>query len=193
MASDKRYLEFHGAQWRVQVKVPIPLRRLLGKSKLVEPLHTASLALANKRRWPIVHKFRRMIEDAERQLQNGSSLTGDTLVQEALQWRRQLQDRNADEEYAEFAGGEMVATGRTVVRGYLSDRASAATSHTAIWRMNFLSREATAPSATGCSSTSPISHGRLATMTCRLHREGYGTPQGARRRNLGRRSLPMNC
>lgn len=45
IANDRGYLEFHGVQWRVQVKIPKPVRAALGKAKLVEPLHTSSLAL----------------------------------------------------------------------------------------------------------------------------------------------------
>jgi hypothetical protein len=41
---DKRYLEWHGAQYRVRVKVSRLARPILGKGKLVRSLHIDSLA-----------------------------------------------------------------------------------------------------------------------------------------------------
>ena len=64
MALDKRYLEKHGQKWRVQVKVPIELRSVIGKSKLTKGLNTKSLAEANMKRWPIVTEFHLQIAEA---------------------------------------------------------------------------------------------------------------------------------
>jgi integrase len=125
MALDTRYLEFHGAQWRVQMKVPHPLRSTLGKSKLVEPLHTDSLATANKLRWPILAKFKTLIADAERGLAKGVSSSRDPLVKDALDWRRDTEEAQRNPElYAEYnPEGELIADSHTVMRSFISDRA----------------------------------------------------------------------
>lgn len=59
-----QYLEWHGQQWRVRVKVPAGIRLLLGKGKLVHPLHTADLKEANERKWPIVAQLKARISSA---------------------------------------------------------------------------------------------------------------------------------
>ncbi len=63
-----QYLEWHGQQWRVRVKVPARLRVLLGKGKLTQPLHTADLKEANQRKWPIVAQIKGRIAAAEKVL-----------------------------------------------------------------------------------------------------------------------------
>lgn len=68
MAGERRYLEWHGSQWRVQVKVPATLRHIIGKSRLVHPLHTSDLLAANERKWPIVSRFQGEISNARRAL-----------------------------------------------------------------------------------------------------------------------------
>lgn len=125
MASDKRYLEFHGNQWRVQVKVPAALRAIIGKAKLVEPLHTPSLPIANKRRWPVVAKFRKVIQDAERGIFKGLNSINDPLVKDALEWRKDTEEALRDPNvYADYSpSGELTANSETVIRGYISDRA----------------------------------------------------------------------
>lgn len=62
MAASTRYLEWHGQQWRVRVKVPAKIRHLVGKGKLVYPLHTADLKVANQRKWPHVAQLKARIE-----------------------------------------------------------------------------------------------------------------------------------
>jgi hypothetical protein len=48
---NRSYLEWHGRQWRVQVKVPARLQAIVGKKRLVMPLHTDSVAIANRDNW----------------------------------------------------------------------------------------------------------------------------------------------
>lgn len=81
--SSKRYLEKHGKQWRVQVRVPPKLQSVMGKKKLVVPLHTSSLAEANLLKWDIVARLKAEIKAAER----GVALDPDTLTEEAMRWR----------------------------------------------------------------------------------------------------------
>jgi integrase len=59
-------LEFHGQQYRVQVAVPHKLREIIGKSKLVAPLHTASLKDADRLKHHHLGRFKQMIDDARR-------------------------------------------------------------------------------------------------------------------------------
>lgn len=70
MAGNTQYLEWHGQQYRVRVKVPAGLRSLLGKSKLTKPLHTANLKEANERKWPVVAELKARIAAAEKALTN---------------------------------------------------------------------------------------------------------------------------
>lgn len=63
-ASDRSYLERHGSQWRVVVKVPPAARRVLGKAHLKQPLGTDSLTTANLHKMRYVDLFRRQIAAA---------------------------------------------------------------------------------------------------------------------------------
>lgn len=83
MASDRTYLEFHGKQWRVQVKVPPAARAALGKNKLVHPLRTDSLAAANRLKHIHVIKFKAMIDAASYPAKSGM----EELAAEATRWR----------------------------------------------------------------------------------------------------------
>lgn len=121
MALDKRYLEKHGAQWRVQMKVPKHLQQAIGKVKLVRPLHTDSLAHANRLRWPIINEFKALFETASKT----SRTSVDPIVSEALQLRKELEEAK-DDPYA-FADygpdGEVAAFGETVLSSFAGDRA----------------------------------------------------------------------
>ena len=61
MPADKAYLALHGRQWRVEVFVPRHLRAFVGKAKLVVPLKTDSLALANRDKHKHVHALKQEI------------------------------------------------------------------------------------------------------------------------------------
>jgi hypothetical protein len=68
MANQRQYLEWHGQQWRVRVKVPAKLRDLIGRGKLTFPLHTSDLSEADARKWPIVSRLKGVIVAANRAL-----------------------------------------------------------------------------------------------------------------------------
>ena len=64
--SDTRYLQWHGNQWRVQVKIKPSLWPVMGKKKLLVPLHTDSLANANRIKFEVVAKLKAEIRAAEK-------------------------------------------------------------------------------------------------------------------------------
>lgn len=125
VALDNRYLERHGKQWRVQMKVPEKVRHIVGKSKLVQALHTESLGEANKGRWPVVAQFRQMIADAEAKLAGLSSPSTDPLVAEAMFYRSEYGKAQDDPEgyAADFDHhGDLRADGTQVIREFIGDR-----------------------------------------------------------------------
>lgn len=89
MTSNHQYLEKHGDQWRVQKKVPKNLRSILGKAKLVAPLHTDSLVIANRKKWAVLQEFDAQLASAEARLRNLRGTT-DPLVIEALEFKEEL-------------------------------------------------------------------------------------------------------
>jgi hypothetical protein len=91
MALDRRYLEWHGNQWRVQMKVPEKLRAVLGKAKLVKSLHTSSLAIANRERWLVVETFRKELREAEAKSATKAGQAADPLLKEAMEVREWLE------------------------------------------------------------------------------------------------------
>lgn len=124
MALDRRYLELHGNQWRVQMKVPEKLRSVIGKSKLVKPLKTPSLATANRDRWPIVAEFTKVLRDAEAALDQKKGHGVDPIVREALEWREYYQEALADPlKHAEYdADGELLADSKGAIEFHIDDR-----------------------------------------------------------------------
>lgn len=78
--SSRQYLEWHGQQWRVRVKVPAKARSILGRGKLTHPLHTADLKGANARKWPIVARFKDIIAAAEKALSSSDPLEAEALA-----------------------------------------------------------------------------------------------------------------
>jgi|SRR5271166_1976032 len=88
---DKSFLEWIGRQWRVQISVPAKLRPIIGKARLVVPLHTDSLAIANRDKHKHVHALKERLAAAEVELRRRSKGTvADRLVEEALTWREAL-------------------------------------------------------------------------------------------------------
>ncbi|MFZ4806903.1 MAG: DUF6538 domain-containing protein [Hyphomicrobiaceae bacterium] len=65
---DTKYLEKHGNQWRVQVRVPAKARSIIGKAKLLKPLHTDSLAQATRLEHRVVADFNEQIAKAIREV-----------------------------------------------------------------------------------------------------------------------------
>ncbi len=88
---DRKYLEKHGNQWRVQVKVPLKARPVLGKARLVVALGTDSLANANRLKHRIVADLKDKIGRAEAEAGQRAKRGHDPLVEEALQWRAQIE------------------------------------------------------------------------------------------------------
>ncbi len=82
--ADKQYLEWHGNQWRVRIKVPAAAQRVLGKKKLVHPLHTDSLTEANRKKKFEVMRFQAMIQAALRP----DAVSVDQLEAEARRFRK---------------------------------------------------------------------------------------------------------
>jgi hypothetical protein len=79
--ADRSFLQWHGQSWRVQVAVPARLRGPIGCAVLYHPLHTDSLAEANREKHKHVHLLKKRIEEAARRPAD------DPLTKEALQWR----------------------------------------------------------------------------------------------------------
>lgn len=82
MTKPTQYLEWHGQQWRVRIKVPEKLRSIIDKSKLVHPLHTSDLQEANSKKWAVVAHFKTTLEQARKALE-----TDDPIKAEALRVR----------------------------------------------------------------------------------------------------------
>ncbi|MBZ9942656.1 tyrosine-type recombinase/integrase [Mesorhizobium sp. BR1-1-13] len=91
MANQRQYLEWHGQQWRVRVKVPARVRDLIGRGKLTYPLHTADLKEADARKWPIVSRLKGAIAAAEKVL-----ATNDPVEAEALRHRLTKDDEGTE-------------------------------------------------------------------------------------------------
>lgn len=90
--ADTKYLQWHGQQWRVQVKIPPRLRPIFGKSKLVEPLHTASLKEANDLKHAVVAKFKALLREAARALDSDNPM-----LAEAFRYRVHIPSRKPPE------------------------------------------------------------------------------------------------
>jgi hypothetical protein len=80
MSTDTRWLEKHGGQWRVTVAVPGALHKTLG-TRLKRPLHTDSLAVANRLKFQAIAELRARIEQA-RELAGGKPRA---IIREAIE------------------------------------------------------------------------------------------------------------
>jgi integrase len=114
---DRRYLERHGNQWRVRVKVSAKARPVIGKAHLVMPLRTDSLALANRLKHAAVHRLKEQITLAEREADRRTRGGADPIVEEALEWRRDIEAEAAQ------APVDEVGIQQTVIASVLYDRA----------------------------------------------------------------------
>lgn len=79
MSVQMQYLEWHGQQWRVRVKVPTAVRNVIGRGKLTAPLHTADLKEANELKWPHVTRFKALIAAAQKAVREKDPLTAEAL------------------------------------------------------------------------------------------------------------------
>lgn len=89
-STDRRFLELHRGKWRVSVPVPRHLHAKLG-TRLKEPLHTDSLAVANTMKWQVVAKLKARLEG------NVEGTKGDSLRREAIELAT-LRDQTDDAE-----------------------------------------------------------------------------------------------
>lgn len=118
--SDKRYLEKHGKQYRVQVRVPPRLQAVIGKKRLVVPLHTESLADANRLKFDIVARLKAEIRAADK----GASGKINTITDEALSWRDSIQREKPTMQYVDIGEEEEVQTEYFLTREeFLPERA----------------------------------------------------------------------
>lgn len=118
--SDKRYLDWHGKQWRVQVRVPPSLHEAMGKKKLVQPLHTSSLADANRLKWAVVTKLKAIIHAAGKDTLDKS----DSLTKEALRWRDDIaHEKPQTFDVIDIVTGDAVEAEEHMLPGLLIERA----------------------------------------------------------------------
>lgn len=80
MVSTKQFLEWHGQQWRVVVKVPVRLRTIVGRTKLKHPLHTEDLKVANTRKWAVVERMKGILAEAERALTTKDPIDAEAML-----------------------------------------------------------------------------------------------------------------
>ncbi|MEP9398117.1 DUF6538 domain-containing protein [Mesorhizobium sp. KR2-14] len=83
--ADRRFLEkMNGGRWRVVVSVPRDLQKLVGKTKLKEPLDTDSLVVANQLKYAVVARLKATID------RHRAGTGSDDLAREALALREAL-------------------------------------------------------------------------------------------------------
>jgi hypothetical protein len=63
------YLHWHGQSWRVQLAVPARLREAIGCAVLYHPLHTDSLAIAERTKHRAIASLKDRLHAAEKQLE----------------------------------------------------------------------------------------------------------------------------
>lgn len=125
MALDTRYLKKHGNQWVVIIKVPERLRPVVGRAHLKQPLHTSSLAVANREKFKHVAAMKEQLEQAERAQRRKDNRPPDTLTEEALQWRESIAQADRDPKAFAYVDedGETVEDARDITLSLLTDRA----------------------------------------------------------------------
>jgi integrase len=73
----------------VRVKVPADLRATIGKAHIVRPLHTDSLAEANRRKHAVVADIHELFAKTRKAMKQAAP---DPLIQSAMDWRQALRD-----------------------------------------------------------------------------------------------------
>lgn len=96
MGEDRRYLERHGDQYRVVVKVPPELRQWVGKAHLKRGLKTDSLAEANRRKWPVIKELKEDILRVRRTRGYAETTSKDPLIAEALRRKQEIEEEEFD-------------------------------------------------------------------------------------------------
>ena len=117
---DRKYLEWHGQQYRVQVKVPEKARAILGKNRLVKPLHTDSLANANRLKHRVIAELKEEIARALLEAKRRSRQEADQLMEEAFTWRA---DVEAERQRPQELDDHDSPIGSDVVQDFLYERA----------------------------------------------------------------------
>jgi hypothetical protein len=84
------YLHWHGQSWRVQLAVPARLKEAIGCAVLYHPLHTDSLAIAERTKHRAIAALKDRLQAAEKQLERRAG--GDQLLLEGLDWRQSFKD-----------------------------------------------------------------------------------------------------
>lgn len=97
MRRDTKHLERHGLQWRVRVKVPVALRKVIGRAHVVRPLHTDSLTEANRVKHRVVAEIKAEFEKVRRLGVRG--FDKETLAGEAMLWREALIEAESRGDY----------------------------------------------------------------------------------------------
>lgn len=125
MAFDKRYLKKHGNQWLVVIKVPERLRKAVGKAHLKHPLHTDSLAVANREKFRVVATLKDELLKAEAEMRRKAKEAPDPLADEAMQWREAVQQSEADPSFYAYEDdeGNLVEDGHGLTLSLVRDRA----------------------------------------------------------------------
>lgn len=103
------------------MRVPPSLWEIVGKKKLLVPLHTESLANANRLKWDAVAKLKAVIRAAERGTLGKPS---NALTDEALQWRRDIEhERPQTLDVIDGTTGAVVETDLHILPDLLIERA----------------------------------------------------------------------
>ena len=125
MAFDRRYLKKHGNQWIVVIKVPERLRKAVGKAHLKHPLHTDSLAVANREKFRVVAALKDELLKAEAALRRKAKEAPDPLADEAMQWREAVQQSEADPSFYAYEDdeGNLIEDGHSLTLSLVRDRA----------------------------------------------------------------------
>jgi integrase len=84
------YLHWHGQSWRVQLAVPARLKEAIGCAVLYHPLHTDSLAIAERTKHRAIATLKDRLAAAEGALKRRAG--GDPLLAEGLDWRQSFKD-----------------------------------------------------------------------------------------------------
>src|ERR1700733_5483758 len=84
------YLHWHGQSWRVQLAVPARLKEAIGCAVLYHPLHTDSLAIAERTKHRAIATLKDRLTAAEGALKRRAG--GDPLLLEGLDWRQSFKD-----------------------------------------------------------------------------------------------------
>lgn len=125
MAFDKRYLKKHGNQWLVVIKVPERLRKAVGKAHLKHPLHTDSLAVANREKFRVVATLKEQLEKSEAELRRKAKEAPDLLADEALRWREAVQRSEDDPSFYGYEDeeGNVIEDGHDITLSLVRERA----------------------------------------------------------------------